>query len=468
MPPYLDDDLSSEVFNAIVSTGLFMERRGLMANIPPGYWGIFPFGNGPAAQAFIDLGRLNNDGPLADGSVPLRKWLRNAYDLARVTAEGPVFQRAIDALDRRLRSELGGGAADVFGALAAWKEGEIGSVLRRLPVRSSGHEAPAADALALVKAAAGGQWLDQLLVAALAQRLGDVDMVRVAEARGLVAAFVPQRATPPIVLQRILNQKKASQDIGVWRAKLFKAEVAVARVERNIDDMWKAVGTAFLVGPDLVMTNYHVVAGLVPGASAPVTGELRFRFDFKRTTDGARLLDGILVNPADDWHVISAPPSAVDEMVNPGDLRPGDGELDFAVIRLATSVGNQAVGATDGAAPGTLRRWLRLAKDPALTLLAEHENVFILQHPESAALQIAAGTFLHVAGNRVRYDTNTEYGSSGSPCLDARLDVVALHHGGDPSYAELHRPTYNQGIPMHLIVARCAAEGVTFPPPPEP
>ncbi len=46
---------------------------------------------------------------------------------------------------------------------------------------------------------------------------------------------------------------------------------------------------------------------------------------------------------------------------------------------------------------------------------------------------------------RVRYRTNTETGSSGSPCFNSDWDLVALHHSGIVKY--------NEGIPINCIVA---------------
>ena len=51
--------------------------------------------------------------------------------------------------------------------------------------------------------------------------------------------------------------------------------------------------------------------------------------------------------------------------------------------------------------------------------------------------------------NRVRYATNTEAGSSGSPVFDLDWNLVALHHFGDPAYD--HPPAYNQGVPIDKI-----------------
>lgn len=426
---------------------------------------MFPDGGGLAQQIYIDLGQLNKDTPLADGSYPLRTWLRNAWNLANVgqRPEGQVFRKAMIEVDRVLAAKEGGTAmaTDLSGALAPWTADDVRYlVARRLTARTAELGAKA-DTLDLVKAAAQGNWLDLLLLAALNQHPGEADLVRFAAARKLIPD-VPLKAS---ALQRIVKQQTPFTDVALWRAKLACAEATVARVEINVNGMWKPNGTAFLVGPDMVMTNHHVVKSLLDEEN--VVGKLRFRFDFKRITDGARPLDGTLVDPAeDDWCGPHAPPSAVDEMADPAGREPGDDELDFAIIHLASKVGDLPIGASDASIKGAPRGWLAPVKDTALAPLVEKDSVFLLEHPDGDALQIAAGAFLEVGARRVRYDANAVNGSSGSPVFNARLDLVALHHAGDPNFAALHRPTYNQGIPMHLIVAKCEAEGVTFPAPP--
>ena len=52
---------------------------------------------------------------------------------------------------------------------------------------------------------------------------------------------------------------------------------------------------------------------------------------------------------------------------------------------------------------------------------------------------------------RIRYATNTEGGSSGSPVFTLEWGLAALHHYGDPVYAH---PKWNQGVPIDLIRAR--------------
>ena len=51
----------------------------------------------------------------------------------------------------------------------------------------------------------------------------------------------------------------------------------------------------------------------------------------------------------------------------------------------------------------------------------------------------------------MRYRTNTEHGSSGSPCFDGDWALTALHHSGDPDFSR--SADYNEGIPIEAIRA---------------
>lgn len=457
-----DDDDIDALFNAVVNAGLATERNALFAGVPPLYYGKIPQSGSSVAQVRVDLGRLNNDAPLADGRVPFRSWLRNALAMSEGTAEGEVFRNALIKLERKLAEPLGSDAAELAGMLASWKEPELrGLVKHRLAARVAQLGEEAKDPLRVVSEAVKGGWLDQLIVTTLTQHIDDTTLIRLAEARDLLPKVMGLDANR---LEKIVRQKTPFLDVEVWRTKLALREAAVARVEIRQSGIWKPAGTGFLVGADLLLTNHHVVRGLI--GRERVTGELRFRFDFKRTVEGDTPQAGVFVEPAaEKWLEVSAPPSAVDTLKEPGNQEPAEGELDFALIRLAVPVGLRPIGTLDEKAPGRARGWMHPIADTALTLLGEGQSVFVLQHPEGDALQIAFGDFLRVGPQRVRYNANTLPGSSGSPCLDARLELVALHHAGDTSHGEFDKDGYNQGIPIHLIVARCAAAGVTFVPP---
>jgi V8-like Glu-specific endopeptidase len=62
---------------------------------------------------------------------------------------------------------------------------------------------------------------------------------------------------------------------------------------------------------------------------------------------------------------------------------------------------------------------------------------------------------------RLRYDADTEAGSSGGLVLNQQLQPIALHHAGDPAAAL--RATYNQGIPLPLIRAALETQASVTP-----
>jgi len=204
-------------------------------------------------------------------------------------------------------------------------------------------------------------------------------------------------------------------DVAQWRARLGQAELAVCRIE---SPAWRALGTGFLVGPDLVMTNRHVVDGLVGQPSPPLVA----RFDFKVSPDGAHLREGLTTGLATDWLVASSPVA----------------DLDFAIVRLAQPAGLMPAGGTTGAPP---RGWLT----PAWREIEPDETLFVIQHPLGDALKLAAGQYAAREATRLRYRVDTEPGSSGSPCFTAQLDLVALHRGAAEGDA-------NQGVPFDAIV----------------
>src|SRR5262249_36255187 len=98
--------------------------------------------------------------------------------------------------------------------------------------------------------------------------------------------------------------------------------------------------------------------------------------------------------------------------------------------------------------------------------LAPPGSILIVQHPRGRPMELALGANALIGpngnGTRVRYRTNTEPGSSGSPVFDLDWNLVALHHAGDPVYRLHYTAQWNQGIPFHLIAARLT--GMNFGP----
>ena len=167
------------------------------------------------------------------------------------------------------------------------------------------------------------------------------------------------------------------------------------------------LGTGCLIGPDVILTNWHVARGLDPGK-----GEAWAIFDHKRDADGSIRSQSVAL--AGDPLLASSPIE----------------ELDFAVLRLAEPVGRR-------------RGWTVLPGEGRV--LREGEPLTILQHPDGEPLKVDTDAYRGEGpeGTRYFYTTNTLPGSSGAPCFDKGWEMVALHQGAEDEH--------NRGIPTHRI-----------------
>jgi hypothetical protein len=248
-------------------------------------------------------------------------------------------------------------------------------------------------------------------------------------------------------------------DVSTWRARLGEIESQVCRLEVKTN-RGMTCGTGFLLGPGVVITNYHVLDAVIAGEAGKSNARARSarctdvvaRFDFKKMTTGT-VFQGTTFGLATDWLVDQSVTSPVDSEVDPKSREPAEDELDYALIRLDGEPGNQPIGAR--AELGSSKRGWLVPRRERFDFAA-NKALFIVQHPKGEPLKLALDTDAspQVNGNstRVRYTTNTEPGSSGSPCFSADWELVALHHAGDPDFAPFNRPVYNEGIPFVAIL----------------
>lgn len=262
---------------------------------------------------------------------------------------------------------------------------------------------------------------------------------------GSAPAFIPNHGALAGVgdrqqLQTMLNAAVGMVDAVAWAVTFLQQAARVCSIS-VVAPAGNRTGTGFLVGPDLVLTNHHVVAPILDGASpAGVT----CRFDY-HVVDARHVATGTRFELAPAWLLASSPTSAADLDVAPL-VPPTTGELDFALVRLAGSPGN------DLRPGGSHRGWVDVSTAPAA--IAPGQPLVILQHPLGLPVKWAPDTegVLAVNANRTRvtYRTNTEEGSSGAPCFAFDLAaVLALHHAGEPAYGAGR----NEGIPVHTIVS---------------
>lgn len=297
----------------------------------------------------------------------------------------------------------------------------------------------------VIGAANRAGWVFKLVEAAREERPNEPVFVEYAQIVGVGPRGVPGRAE----LESIIRASNTLFDIAKFRSRIGEIEGQVCRVDLLGDGQ----GTGFLVDADKVLTNYHVIESVVRDGRA-VT-DYQCRFDFKVREDGTAVNPGTVIDVKELLHHSKYDPADLQD----GGQQPNRDNLDYALLLLDGEPGNEPIRGITLDENTPARKWVTMSTTahdftPASPL-------FIVQHPSKRPMKLALDTesVIKVNGNktRVRYKTNTEPGSSGSPCFNQNWELVALHHSGDPQWV----PTWNEGIPFHLVTAHLAANGFT-------
>lgn len=246
----------------------------------------------------------------------------------------------------------------------------------------------------------------------------------------------------PESLERIVNSEDNFLDIDMLAGAIYSAQ-AVGRIEMP---RGRAKGTGFLVGPDLLLTNQHVLTSQNTLDAAVV------RFDYHEDADGV-VSKGRLYNIRSDFYLAS-----------------GSTELDFALVRLdGEPLGDKLLGPDE--ADLSYIDLLRLGRHRGYLLLSpnmivKNERINIIQHPNGDPQKVVLTqnyVIADMADDRVHYLADTMPGSSGSPILNRHWEVVGLHHAGGPHPPQLSAALqkalkghykFNEGIPMRSILPR--------------
>ncbi|MEM7128713.1 MAG: trypsin-like peptidase domain-containing protein [Chloroflexota bacterium] len=310
-------------------------------------------------------------------------------------------------------------------------------------------------------------WTHQLILSAHEMKPNNGDLLALAEYFSLAPTNTPNRSN----LEKLIQASNSFLDIATWRSALGLLESQVCSILINNQH----AGTGFLLGSDVVMTNYHVMESVIKQTPGHEPDKVLLRFDYKMLSkdilpklgDNIQISEswisnnqvtneGVTYTLAEDWLVDSSQYSPFDLRPMPKGGTPSTDQLDYALLRTAKSPGNDAVGGSgDPQAPK--RGWMKPVENHNFL---EKKAIFIAQHPMGAPLKLAldteAVTQLNENQTRVFYRTNTEPGSSGSPCFDENWNLVALHHAGDPNSL---MPAWNEGIPFGPIMALLRSRG---------
>ena len=177
---------------------------------------------------------------------------------------------------------------------------------------------------------------------------------------------------------------------------------AVCRVRSPL-----GLGTGFLVAPGLVMTNNHVIE------TAAQARDAVFEFGYADGQSTTR---------------VSAEPDR---------LFITDEALDYTIVACAADT-------------VASRPTIPLLRNPAT--VAPGERVCIIQHPRGRKMEVALhdNKVTELRDRVVRYTTDTEGGSSGSPVFNIHWELVGLHHWGRK---ERDGTATNEGVRISAIVA---------------
>lgn len=158
-------------------------------------------------------------------------------------------------------------------------------------------------------------------------------------------------------------------------------------------------GTGFLVSPELLLTNHHVLE------TADIAADSFVEFDFYERQDG------------------TTRPTIIHRF-RPGQFFLNDQRLDYAFVAIAPQ--------SDEGLPLSDRRFIPLIAESGKVLIGEPVNV--IQHPAGEPQQIAIrnNNITDVIDDFLHYAADTERGSSGSPVFNMQWVLAALHHSGVP------------------------------------
>ncbi len=211
------------------------------------------------------------------------------------------------------------------------------------------------------------------------------------------------------------------------------AKVIIPRVVNGIPQDGKVSGTGWLITPDILITNYHVIEARDRQNEPAATKDdfkaqaLKTSVWFGYTEQGGEYTD-----------------------YNCTELLHYSTELDYALLRIQSEPISKS--------GEDLSKWGYLSIPKLYPTLIKGNRLNIIQHPKGFAKQIAIRNNFYVdnISNRIRYLTDTEPGSSGSPVFNDDWQIVALHHAAvevpETQYKGEVVKYNNQGILIHPII----------------
>ena len=216
-------------------------------------------------------------------------------------------------------------------------------------------------------------------------------------ARQISRAAVSPATIDDHLLERVIGETRDFLFVE-FLEQAVHASRAIGRIVTKLGDGRVSYGTGFMVSPQLLMTNHHVLR------SRDDAGRSVVQFDYQRDRFGR-------------------PVALRAFQLAPGTFFLADAEHDFAVVAVAPGGSGR---------PLADYGWCPMIQEEGKIVVGEPIN--IVQHPKGEMKQviIRENRLVDLLELHAHYEADTEPGSSGSPVFNNEWEVVALHHSGVP------------------------------------
>jgi len=272
-------------------------------------------------------------------------------------------------------------------------------------------------------------------------RLIKMAMATIEGKRVKSAPVVNVQAPSQPVLRKIEKERVVQRNDMLsygWLDAGMKAGISVARLRISRYDNGQLLknvegapvvysGTGWLLTPQLMITNYHVVEARDDNEPNALAADVQLQVaaalaEFDYNADNVQ-----------------------GKVIKITGLEAADPQLDYAILRLAELAANRV-------APARL---------PNKILVADNgggpQAVNIIQHPFGYSKKVAIRNnhIFEATYPMVRYFTDTEKGSSGSPVFNDQWQVIALHRASqlveNVQYQGLPTGWVNEGVQLKAI-----------------
>lgn len=215
---------------------------------------------------------------------------------------------------------------------------------------------------------------------------------------------------------------------------------AVARVAIQFEELPIAgVATGFMVSPTLFMTNNHVIG------DKDFATKLELQFNYQYALDGSSITTPTKYDLDPDNYFYTSP------------------ELDFTLVRVKPRT---VLPPSPGGTAGEIKAGDEFGRITLTTsfFYSIGQLANVVQHPQGRPKEIAVheNKVDAIYANVVRYTTDTEPGSSGSPVFNNQWKLIALHHAaGDVDKSG--KFIDNEGIRIDRIIEHLKKPATKIP-----